>query len=71
MKTHKLKTIQPYFDACWSGAKKFEVRENDRDFSEGDIVYLQEYDYGSKDKVYSGKELKCEILYVLRSFLTQ
>lgn len=66
MKTHKLKTVQPYFDACLSGAKKFEVRENDRGFNEGDIIYLQDYD--AKEGVYSGRELKCEILYVLRNF---
>lgn len=66
MKTHKLKTVQPYFERCWLQSKRFEVRKNDRDFREGDTVYLQEYD--SEKETYSGKELRCTILYVLSDF---
>lgn len=44
MVTHKLKIIQPFFDDVKNGIKKFELRENDRDFKVGDEVYLQEYD---------------------------
>lgn len=66
MKTHRLKTIQPFFSLIKLGIKTFEVRKNDRDFEIGDYVYLQEY-----DKIldqYSGHEIKAVITYVLKSF---
>jgi len=66
MKTHRLKTIQPYFESCWLILKTFDVRNNDRDFQKGDTVYLQEYD--AETTTYSGKELRCTILYVLHGF---
>lgn len=66
MKTHRLKTVQPYFERCWQCSKTFDVRKNDRDFQKGDTVYLQEYD--AETNTYSGKELRCTILYVLHEF---
>jgi len=66
MKTHKLKTLSPYFEKCWQQSKTFEVRKNDRDFKQGDTVYLREYD--DVNKTYSGNELRCTILYVLKDF---
>lgn len=39
---HKLKTVQPFFDAVWSGEKTFEVRKNDRNFNIGDRLMLIE-----------------------------
>lgn len=66
MKIHRLKTVQPYFERCWQNSKTFEVRKNDRDFQKGDTVYLQEYD--AENTTYSGKELRCTILYVLHEF---
>ena len=67
MKVHKLKTVQPYFQECWSQSKTFEVRKNDRHFEVGDEVHLQEYD--AKTKTYSGKEIRGTILYVLKNFV--
>lgn len=66
MKTHRLKTTQPYFEGCWQQSKTFDVRKNDRDFQEGDTVYLQEYN--AETHAYSGKQLRCTILYVLREY---
>lgn len=63
---HYLKTVQPYFERCWSGEKPFEVRKNDRDFQAGDEVYLQEYD--EKTNSYSGKEIQATIMYVLADY---
>jgi len=63
MSTHKLKTIQPYFDEVVKGFKTFEVRKNDRDFKTGDIVILKEYDM--KTKEYSGMEVWGHITYIL------
>lgn len=66
MKTHYLKTIQPYFDEVKFGKKKFEFRKNDRDFNVGDEVYLEEYDATSK--YYSGFVLRGIITYVLKDY---
>jgi len=41
---HKLKLKQPFFDAVVNGSKTFEVRVNDRNFMQGDIVIMQEVD---------------------------
>jgi Domain of unknown function (DUF3850) len=63
MKTHYLKTVQPFFFEVKKGIKTFEHRRNDRDFQVGDEVYLQEYDmmYNS----FSGQEVRVIITYVL------
>lgn len=42
--THELKTLSWYFSEILSGAKTFEIREDDRDFAVGDVVELLEYD---------------------------
>jgi len=43
-KTHDLKIVEPYTTAVRSGAKKFEIRKNDRDFRVGDILILNPFD---------------------------
>lgn len=65
-KTHHLKCVQPYFDKVKSGAKTFEFRKNDRDFEQGDIVVLQEYDPSTQ--TYSGQKITGHIGYVLKDF---
>ena len=49
MKTHKLKTWDGFFHEVWDGKKRFELRNNDRNFQVGDTVYLQEYYVSRKD----------------------
>lgn len=66
MKTHRLKTIDPYFDEVRQGVKNFEVRLNDRDFKVGDEVHLLEYD--PKTSEYSGREVRVEITYILKNY---
>lgn len=63
MKTHYLKTVQPYFSEVKKGTKTFEVRKNDRNFSVGDEVCLREYD--KESDTYSGKQVRVTITYVL------
>ena len=41
---HRLKTIQPFLNYVWDGAKTFEVRYDDRGFTPGDLLILIEWD---------------------------
>jgi hypothetical protein len=64
---HRLKTVQPYFDAVWRGDKTFEVRKNDRDFHRNEHLLLQEYDPSRpEEEAYSGARIIAEITYVLQ-----
>lgn len=70
MASHVLKIDPVYFDAVVSGRKTFEIRFNDRNFLEGDLVRLREYGPASKDTrgialmEYSGREAVYRIGYV-------
>jgi len=61
---HELKIFPEYFEALETGRKRFELRKNDRDFSEGDILILREW----KDGEYSGKSVRCHVDYILENF---
>jgi len=65
MKTHYLKTVQPYFDAVASGIKPFELRKFDRNFFEGDLLVLMEY---SDTKGTSGRRVIKKISYMLEGY---
>lgn len=43
MATHDLKTHPAHFAAVWSGAKRAELRLNDRGFAAGDTLRLREW----------------------------
>lgn len=43
MTWHALKTWPEFFQPLWEGRKTFELRINDRDFKEGDILDLREF----------------------------
>lgn len=59
---HNLKTETEYFQAIERGKKKFELRNNDRNFQIGDMVYLEETVNG----IYTGRILPpLEIMYIL------
>ena len=62
MKTHILKTVNPYFDKIWTIHKLFEVRKNDRDFQTGDELILQEFD---PQQGYLGREIRVKVNYIL------
>ena len=59
---HELKTWKGYFEAVYMGNKTFEVRKNDRDFKEGDILILKEWDNFSK--TFTGRKLARNVTYV-------
>lgn len=64
MKIHFLKTWPKYFSSVKSGFKTFEVRKNDRDYSEDDLVVLRMYDPGVED--YLGPYLTFKVGFILK-----
>lgn len=58
---HELKILPGYFDAVKSGAKRFELRENDRNYKVGDAVIMREWNGD-----YTGNEITATITYVLK-----
>ena len=60
---HLLKTDPVYFKEIYEGNKTFELRVNDRDFKEGDIVVLREYRYR---QCYLGPYAVRKIGYILK-----
>ncbi|MCE6987470.1 ASCH/PUA domain-containing protein [Dyadobacter sp. CY323] len=60
---HDLKTWPRPFEAVYSGLKTFEIRVNDRDFQDGDILHLREWDPGTEE--YSGNSMMCRVTYIL------
>jgi len=64
MKIEK-KVQPPYFEAILKGDKNFEVRLNDFDCNEGDILVLREWDPEKKD--YTGRTLEKKVTYIVRT----
>lgn len=60
---HELKIWPEYFDAVQRREKTFEVRQNDRDFNEGDTLILKEWD--RRENIFTGREIKAEVPYIL------
>lgn len=61
---HRIKCWMEPFQAVLSGQKRFEFRLNDRDYNEGDILVLREWqevrDY------YTGREIEVQVTYILK-----
>jgi len=64
MKKISKKTWPEYFEAVQSGKKKFELRLNDFETEEGDILELREWDPEVKE--YTGRKIEKEATYVLK-----
>jgi ASC-1-like (ASCH) protein len=60
MKVHKIKILPEYLKAVTEGRKPFEIRNNDRNYQEGDTVVLQEWT-GSK---YTGFQIKKQVGFI-------
>lgn len=56
------KTWPPYFDYVLSGKKKYELRLNDFEVEEGDILLLEEWD--PKISEYTGRKIEKKVTYV-------
>ncbi len=59
---HELKIEPKYFEAVKDGRKKFEIRKNDRNYQEGDILVLLEYD--KYYEAFTGEKITVEISYM-------
>lgn len=65
MKVHELKTVQPYFNEVYTGRKTFEIRKNDRDYKENDVLILREY-YPQNEKESSYRRtIVAKVTYLL------
>lgn len=62
MKVHELKIGSEFFEAVKDGRKKFEIRKNDRNYQEGDVLVLKEYD--PINQLFTGEIIKVEITYM-------
>jgi len=65
-RVHVLKTVQPYFNEVWWENKTFEVRKNDRDFKEGDVLILEEYKV--EEQKFTGRKIQVYVSYILKNF---
>jgi ASC-1-like (ASCH) protein len=63
MNTHELKTWTIYFDLVLSNKKQFEIRFNDRDFKEGDLLVLQDFNPGTQK--YTNRVIMKKVKYIL------
>lgn len=62
MKKIEKKVWLEYFQKIFEGKKTFELRLNDFDIEEGDILVLKEWDPNTKD--YTGRELEKKVGFV-------
>ncbi|MCB8504861.1 DUF3850 domain-containing protein [Enterococcus durans] len=58
---HELKIDNIYFEDILNNSKKFEIRNNDRNFSVGDIVILKEID---SKRNYTDRKISVKIIYI-------
>ena len=63
---HELKTLKRFFEDVISGKKTFEIRKNDRNFQEGDLLALNEYD--DHNAYYTGNSCLVYIDYILPDY---
>ncbi len=66
MKVHELKTWPQLFAAVNADLKCWELRRNDREFEEGDLLHLREYD--NTTEKYTGNHVLAEVLSVFHDF---
>lgn len=64
MKIINKKIWPEYFELVNSGKKKFEMRLNDFDIKEGDVLVLEEWNPETKE--YTGRKIEKKVGYVLK-----
>jgi ASC-1-like (ASCH) protein len=66
MKIHDIKIHPEYFEAVKDGRKTCEVRQNDRNYQIGDILYLRRYGEVSNGNFdYLDGIIKAKITYII------
>jgi hypothetical protein len=60
-KIHTLKTWPQYYKAIIDGVKTFQLRKDDRNFSVGDVLVLQEFDPDKNQ--YTGEMISVDVIY--------
>ncbi len=61
-KIHELKTLPHLFEEVLSRRKTFEIRFNDRNFVEGDVLILKEF---APVLGFTGREARRRVIYIL------
>jgi len=64
MRSHILKIWPEHFQPVINGLKTFEIRKNDRNYKEGDIIVLKEYD--PKKDTFTNRYINVRITYILK-----
>lgn len=67
MTAHEMKLHTRWFDAVANGAKRFEIRKDDRGgFKAGDYLILKEIDFNKNEVIfYTGRAVAVKITHVL------
>ena len=63
MTTHTLKCWPDHFGAIFDGRKRCEVRYNDRDYAEGDILVL--FEWSPEAMMHTGRKVQVRVTHVL------
>ncbi|MDE7200594.1 MAG: DUF3850 domain-containing protein [Lachnospiraceae bacterium] len=63
-KVHQIRIGSSFFDDVCSGKKSFELRKNDREYEQGDILEMMEFTNGK----YTGRAVKVLVTYILEDF---
>ena len=61
---HHLKIEPKYYSDIKEGYKTFEIRFNDRDFKEGDVLQLQEFENNN----YTLESIYVEVIAVIKDY---
>lgn len=62
--THQIKLGAEFFDDAATGRKSFELRKNDRNYKEGDMLEMEEIKDGKK----TGRKCSKRIVYMMENF---
>lgn len=62
MKIIEKKILPQFFNDILKNNKRFEYRQDDDNILPGDILILREW-----DSLYTGRQIKTEVIYVLRN----
>jgi len=69
IRTHELKTVEPFFSDVFNGNKTAEIRMNDRDYRRGDLLILKQYfkHRGHATGYFTGRYVGAKVTHVLKN----